>query len=32
MRTLVSDYPFSGSLKVPQDPFFEGALKGLVRP
>lgn len=30
--TVVLNYPFTGSLAVSPDPFFEGALKGLVRP
>jgi hypothetical protein len=30
--TVVLDYPFSGSLAVSPDAFFEGALKGVVRP
>jgi len=30
--TVVLDYPFTGSLGISPDPFFEGALKGLVRP
>jgi hypothetical protein len=30
--TVVLDYPFSGSLAISNEPFFEGALKGVVRP
>lgn len=30
--TVVLDYPFTGSLGVSKHPFFEGALKGLLRP